>query len=523
MACSHTMTAVPMACRDVGCSSDALSDEVVQKIIDFAVDMLLDMLHVAVICRQFNAASCRVFNHLVEEKSPDAQWLLTERMASNFSYWSQLSVSDCVGRASPAGFEIPDDDTLIYHCCRCRRPILRFDDIVSTNYHGAWGPAFLVSNLYNTVVEHVAYTASFVTGGYTVSDVTCAGCRLQLAKKYIEASDPVNRFKVGKYLLEQTRVFVPKCCSGGVRDPHLGAVSVCFRCAAQHRRTAQATLLMTGGLQPGPSRRLLGVLLGERNFLAECTATSSNEAGGRSGTRPERQAPSPTSSQFPAPPSPYCSGAVGSTSRSRQSQRVFSPPARQAAPAAKSGAASGSAPGTRELAGCAAWKLAQLCRCLKPRGGVEAALLASFADQLTTSLAAIGAPTCSSGASPQAGPGAPPRRGEGAAAVAEGARDEHDVLISRLMRWEIIAPAAMVVCHDFQTARGLVVALRSTWQPVFPSERSSAEVVINKLADRFQLDSTEVSLLWQELGFKTRTGFCSWYGFCRGFILRRGS
>eukprot|EP00404_Azadinium_spinosum_P041958 CAMPEP_0180829988 /NCGR_PEP_ID=MMETSP1038_2-20121128/75562_1 /TAXON_ID=632150 /ORGANISM="Azadinium spinosum, Strain 3D9" /LENGTH=488 /DNA_ID=CAMNT_0022873083 /DNA_START=87 /DNA_END=1550 /DNA_ORIENTATION=- len=488
------MTAVPMACRDVGCSSDALSDEVVQKIIDFAVDMLLDMLHVAVICRQFNAASCRVFNHLVEEKSPDAQWLLTERMASNFSYWSQLSVSDCVGRASPAGFEIPDDDTLIYHCCRCRRPILRFDDIVSTNYHGAWGPAFLVSNLYNTVVEHVAYTASFVTGGYTVSDVTCAGCRLQLAKKYIEASDPVNRFKVGKYLLEQTRVFVPKCCSGGVRDPHLGAVSVCFRCAAQHRRTAQATLLMTGGLQPGPSRRLLGVLLGERNFLAECTATSSNEAGGRSGTRPVFEAV-PKSFLAASSAGSACSEIWGSD---------------------------GSAPGTRELAGCAAWKLAQLCRCLKPRGGVEAALLASFADQLTTSLAAIGAPTCSSGASPQAGPGAPPRRGEGAAAVAEGARDEHDVLISRLMRWEIIAPAAMVVCHDFQTARGLVVALRSTWQPVFPSERSSAEVVINKLADRFQLDSTEVSLLWQELGFKTRTGFCSWYGFCRGFILRRG-
>merc|ERR1712232_570744 len=140
-------------------------------------------------------------------------WLLTERMACNFFHWSQLSFC-AAPKASQGGIEVPEDHSIVFHCRKCSSPILQFCDIVSNNYRGALGPAFLVDRLFNVSVDGVAYSASFVTGGYTVSDVACAVCRVFLGKKYLEARDLVNGFKVGKFLLEQTMVFQPGCCSG---------------------------------------------------------------------------------------------------------------------------------------------------------------------------------------------------------------------------------------------------------------------------------------------------------------------
>ncbi|CAE8664859.1 unnamed protein product, partial [Polarella glacialis] len=151
----------------------------------------------------------------------------------------------------------------------------------------ARGPALLVTQLYNTVVERAPYSAAFVTGAYWVCDVSCAGCSIHLAKKYVHAQEASNQFKIGKFLLEKTLIFAPKCCSGSCSSagsspgstsstscPLKGSSSqgVCVRCSRHiESRTAQAVLLITGGLQPGPSRKLREILVAEGQLFGDAS------------------------------------------------------------------------------------------------------------------------------------------------------------------------------------------------------------------------------------------------------------
>lgn len=438
-------------------------DDVVQKIVDFAFDMLVDILSVAVLSRRYNAAARGAANGLVEQRHLDARWLLTERMAHHFARWSLISVGGWVGSVVGSGplrsIEIPEDDIFVYHCCRCRSPILRCRDIVSSNYHGSNGPAFLASHLYNAAVARGTYAAAFVTGSYTVSDVACAGCRIRLGKKYIDADDPENHFKVGKYLLEQAMVFAPRCCSSAAgewlqssRAPvravsnNSASMEVCARCAAHlQSRTLQAALLMTDGLRPGASRVLFDTLIAE----GECVR--------HSGPR-----------QMPA--------GISGVSR---------------------GASTAAGLGTT-----VGWKLAWLCDSLP--GGVQPELLASFVGIAATTIAAsIRAAALGStvGAVVAAGP-VP-------AEMAFGIEPGRRALVNwRLVRWALVSPTAAAISSDLAAARRLLAALRTTWQPMWPTERAAAERLLRMLATRLSLDKEDIESLWQELGCKTRrSGF----------------
>jgi len=489
---------------------DILGDDVVQKIVDFASSMLLDILAIASVSRQYGSAVRSSTCRLVPSEPPEAAWMLTERMANNFLQWSHLAVSGYAGPASTAGIEIPDDDALVYHCCRCRSPILRFGDIASNNYHGAWGPAFLVNKLYNAHVERAAYSAAFVTGGYTVSDVACSVCRLMLGKKYVEARDTVNRFKVGKYLLEQTMVFLPGCCSGSrsgnsrqareqqqlqqqQQPQHLasGAQRLCVRCSVHvQSRTIQAVMLMTDQLQPGASRRLRNTLVKERIF-----------------------------------------GETGEGYGQDDAIRLIT------------------------------YRLALFCGTLP--GGIEAALFSSFFERVATALATARPPelrddpqhshgpgiaghgrrhTCPAGRS--SGPLSIPRAGNssrgagypaghgGSAAAAVGSAAHRGAEVSsigssktddvgtiaRMLRWELAAPAAAASTRDFQCAEKLVKKLKISWQPVWPMEKPGAERLIDLLGKRLSLDREDKDTLLQEMGLKKpSTFFCSWFPCRHGF------
>lgn len=47
---------------------------------------------------------------------------------------------------------------------------------------------------------------NLVTGPHTVADITCAGCGAVVGWKYLDARDPGQRYKVGKFILETRRV-----------------------------------------------------------------------------------------------------------------------------------------------------------------------------------------------------------------------------------------------------------------------------------------------------------------------------
>jgi hypothetical protein len=117
----------------------------------------------------------------------------------------------------------------------------------------------LVDQVYNATHGHRIVRAHFTTGAYLVQDFSCRVCNTLLGKKYVGAENPVNMFKVGRYLLEQTLVYLPTCC-GEVKGA-LRADGQCARCADLQRcRTASLCRAMTCDLAPAPTRILLKCL-----------------------------------------------------------------------------------------------------------------------------------------------------------------------------------------------------------------------------------------------------------------------
>eukprot|EP00927_Polykrikos_kofoidii_P068168 TRINITY_DN63538_c0_g1_i1.p1 TRINITY_DN63538_c0_g1~~TRINITY_DN63538_c0_g1_i1.p1 ORF type:complete len:561 (+),score=69.45 TRINITY_DN63538_c0_g1_i1:56-1738(+) len=517
---------------------DCMADDVVQRIADFASTMLLDILALAVVSRQYGMAMRRAVPRLLSTDKNDAQWLLTERMATNFLQWSQLRVCGYsgLGPISTADIEFPGDDALVYHCCRCRSPLLRFSDIISNNYHGAWGPAFLVNHLCNIEVESRAYAAAFVTGGYIVSDVSCSVCRLMLGKKYIQARDPVNRFKVGKFLLEQTMVFLPWCCSRtrpNSRQAKLsGPVGVCLRCMVHlQSRILQAAMLMTGNLHPGASRKLREILTEERQILL---GSCQGNAGNCEIAKGKRISCRSSSGVDEIVASTECSRAIEQGGMHRLVSR----------------------------------RLALLCAVIPD--GIEAKLFGSFVDGIASSMAAACMPEISGDeqtaqvgdvrsdgdhqhhtdrlqnfnnhnnglagrhgdrarganavprvaggtaaaafAPAMAGVARDPLAAAGVNATASDAGKADTILaVARIIRWDVASQAAANVSRDFQIARGLVAGLKASWTPSWPAEKAGAERLVEAMVSKLSLDREDKDLLLQELGLKKPSTFCSWF------------
>ncbi|ROT41756.1 yippee-domain-containing protein, partial [Sodiomyces alkalinus F11] len=120
-------------------------------------------------------------------------------------------------------------DTL--RCSNCSRDIAFLSQIMSKGFNGRHGRAYLVSpsppasspghfslshddqdrgtasghkllNIYIGASE----SRQLVTGWHTVADITCTGCGVKLGWKYIDAQDPPQYYKIGKFILEAQRV-----------------------------------------------------------------------------------------------------------------------------------------------------------------------------------------------------------------------------------------------------------------------------------------------------------------------------
>ncbi|KAL2757933.1 hypothetical protein ACRALDRAFT_207164 [Sodiomyces alcalophilus JCM 7366] len=120
-------------------------------------------------------------------------------------------------------------DTL--RCSSCSCDIAFHAQIMSKGFTGRHGRAYLVSpsppasvpsrfslsdhdsnsgaadgrELLNIRIN-MPETRQLVTGWHTVADITCAGCGLRLGWKYVDARDPPQFYKIGKFILETQRV-----------------------------------------------------------------------------------------------------------------------------------------------------------------------------------------------------------------------------------------------------------------------------------------------------------------------------
>jgi hypothetical protein len=206
--------------------------------------------------------------------------------AEYFTNWSLIRLF------SPPSFtsDVPSSRTsLSFFCKGCRSLIITQNEVESPHYHGGHGPAFLahcVFNCHHSANE--AYETQFTTGVYRVCDVSCLKCGSRVGKKYIEARDPANYFKVGKILLEQTLLTMPKCCNNRKLNAfppehyycsrEAGVSCFCSVCLSEVRSNiATAVLAMTNNLERSLTMKLYSILQAERQaFTGGGSLSSSN-------------------------------------------------------------------------------------------------------------------------------------------------------------------------------------------------------------------------------------------------------
>mmetsp|Transcript_32137 Transcript_32137/g.74504 ORF Transcript_32137/g.74504 Transcript_32137/m.74504 type:complete len:196 (-) Transcript_32137:66-653(-) len=95
---------------------------------------------------------------------------------------------------------------MLLQCLACGNPILKADDILSSNYRIMTGPAYLAGSAYNVRLSHESHEAVYTSGQYTVRDASCVRCAARLGIMYIGAADVPNQYKVGKFLMGQEQL-----------------------------------------------------------------------------------------------------------------------------------------------------------------------------------------------------------------------------------------------------------------------------------------------------------------------------
>jgi len=106
--------------------------------------------------------------------------------------------------------EMEDDDDedfkgFIFVCRSCRAHLTRGVDLVSKDFRGRSGKAYLFNGVIN-ISSGTPEDRMLITGMHTISDIFCFDCNKSLGWKYVHAFDERQRYKVGKVILEAAYV-----------------------------------------------------------------------------------------------------------------------------------------------------------------------------------------------------------------------------------------------------------------------------------------------------------------------------
>lgn len=83
----------------------------------------------------------------------------------------------------------------------CKTHLADFDDIISRNFRGQHGKAFLFSSVVN-VRQGEAMERNMTTGRHIVRDIICKQCNETVGWKYDKAYEASEKYKENKYILE---------------------------------------------------------------------------------------------------------------------------------------------------------------------------------------------------------------------------------------------------------------------------------------------------------------------------------
>ncbi|KAI9759945.1 MAG: Intracellular distribution of mitochondria [Chaenotheca gracillima] len=90
----------------------------------------------------------------------------------------------------------------IYGCKSCKTHMANHDDIISRNFRGQHGKAYLFNAVVN-ITQAEAVERVMTTGKHVVRDIICRQCKETVGWKYDKAYESTEKYKEGKYILEQ--------------------------------------------------------------------------------------------------------------------------------------------------------------------------------------------------------------------------------------------------------------------------------------------------------------------------------
>ncbi|XP_052897555.1 protein yippee-like [Anopheles moucheti] len=90
----------------------------------------------------------------------------------------------------------------LYNCAVCNTNLTNWEQLISTRFHGATGPAYLFRRVVN--LTHSEVQCRYMNTGYhLVREVICKKCKVKLGWMYEFAMQKPQEYKEGAVLLER--------------------------------------------------------------------------------------------------------------------------------------------------------------------------------------------------------------------------------------------------------------------------------------------------------------------------------
>ncbi|ODV98419.1 hypothetical protein PACTADRAFT_48184 [Pachysolen tannophilus NRRL Y-2460] len=90
----------------------------------------------------------------------------------------------------------------LYTCKNCHNHICLSTLVISDNFRGKSGPAFLVDKIINCKLGMLE-KKEMITGSYEVCDLNCKQCGYNLGWKYVKTDNEREEYKIDKFVIER--------------------------------------------------------------------------------------------------------------------------------------------------------------------------------------------------------------------------------------------------------------------------------------------------------------------------------
>ncbi|KAJ5236310.1 Alcohol dehydrogenase superfamily zinc-type [Penicillium chrysogenum] len=103
----------------------------------------------------------------------------------------------------------------IFGCKGCKTHLADFNEIMSRNFRGQHGKAYLFNKVVN-VTQGEAVERNMTTGRHIVRDIACRQCKETVGWKYDKAYESSEKYKEGKFILEEELFCVVSTSDSGM-------------------------------------------------------------------------------------------------------------------------------------------------------------------------------------------------------------------------------------------------------------------------------------------------------------------